>query len=100
MLLLFIACYPSKFLCEKLFLVITNSVQCLKCFDFLSQVFGDFAVITDPKMLENKVQEFNNEVTKLWDNLMGFELQLVDQLEVMRDVKPSDWHPRTKTLTK
>ena len=45
-------------------------------------MFADFALITDPKMLDNKVQEFNDEVTKLWDNLMGFELQLVDQLEV------------------
>lgn len=42
--------------------------------------------MTDGKMVENKVQEFNNLVTGLWDKLMGLELQLVDQLEVRREI--------------
>ena len=33
-------------------------------------------------MVDNKLQEYNDQVTGLWDKLMGLELQLVDQLEV------------------
>ena len=38
--------------------------------------------MTDTKMVDNKLQEYNDQVTALWDKLMGLELQLVDQLEV------------------
>lgn len=38
--------------------------------------------MTDPKVLEQKVSEYNALVTELWDKLMGYEVQLVDQLEV------------------
>ena len=38
--------------------------------------------MTDSKMVEAKVTEYNNMVTALWDKLMGLELQIVDQLEV------------------
>lgn len=37
--------------------------------------------ITDQKMLESKVNDYNQQVSELWDKLMGLELQLVDQLE-------------------
>ena len=29
-----------------------------------------------------KIADFNGKVSELWDDLMGLELQLVDQLEV------------------
>lgn len=45
------------------------------------KLFADLSHVTDPKILEAKVQEFNVHVTELWDKLMGYELQLVDQLE-------------------
>ncbi|XP_022092308.1 dynein regulatory complex subunit 3-like [Acanthaster planci] len=48
---------------------------------YKKKVFADFALMSDPKMLEDKVAEFKGEVDKLWDTLMGYELQLVDQLE-------------------
>lgn len=37
--------------------------------------------VTDPKLMEQRVSEYNTRVTELWDKLMGLELQLVDQLE-------------------
>ncbi|XP_005092481.1 dynein regulatory complex subunit 3 isoform X2 [Aplysia californica] len=50
------------------------------------QVFIELQHMTDVKMVESKVQEYNNLVTGLWDKLMGLELQLVDQLEeVIKD---------------
>lgn len=44
-------------------------------------IFADLVQLTDIKMVDNKLQEYNDEVTALWDKLMGLELQLVDQLE-------------------
>ena len=38
--------------------------------------------ISDQKVLEAKISEYNVKVTELWDGLMGLEMQLVDQLEV------------------
>lgn len=46
------------------------------------QVFAELNHITDSNLLDQKVQEFNKEVTELWDKLMALELQLVDQFEV------------------
>ena len=43
-------------------------------------------MITDNKMLETLLGEYSEETTKLWDTLMGLELQLVDQLEVRTQV--------------
>ena len=37
--------------------------------------------------LEDKMEEFNKETDQLWDDLMGYELQLVDQLEDAIKVK-------------
>jgi len=57
--------------------------------DFMAEkkaTFIELQHMTDPKMVEDKVTEFNNQVTALWDRLMGLELQLVDQLEeVIKD---------------
>jgi len=46
------------------------------------QMFGEMNHMTDTGLLDQKVKEFNKEVTELWDKLMALELQLVDQLEV------------------
>ncbi|KAL8623453.1 hypothetical protein ACOMHN_061966 [Nucella lapillus] len=45
------------------------------------QLFAELSQVTDPKLLEQRVSEYNTHVTELWDKLMGLELQLVDQLE-------------------
>ena len=45
-------------------------------------MFTELTHVTDPKVLEQKVSEYNALVTELWDKLMGYEVQLVDQLEV------------------
>nr|KAG5697853.1 hypothetical protein BaRGS_017110 [Batillaria attramentaria] len=45
------------------------------------KMFADLSQVTDPKLLETRIQEYNTRVTELWDKLMGYELQLVDQLE-------------------
>ena len=38
--------------------------------------------LTDPAVLEDKVADYNVKVNQLWEDLMCFEMQLVDQLEV------------------
>ncbi|KAK3789570.1 hypothetical protein RRG08_016249 [Elysia crispata] len=45
------------------------------------RIFVEMVQMTDTKMVDNKLQEYNDQVTALWDKLMGLELQLVDQLE-------------------
>ncbi|GFN98389.1 dynein regulatory complex subunit 3 [Plakobranchus ocellatus] len=45
------------------------------------RIFAELVHMTDTKMVDNKLQEYNDQVTSLWDKLMGLELQLVDQLE-------------------
>lgn len=52
--------------------------------EFLAEkkkMFAELSQVTDPKVLETRVQEYLARVNELWDKLMGFELQLVDQLE-------------------
>ncbi|XP_052781894.1 dynein regulatory complex subunit 3-like [Mya arenaria] len=45
------------------------------------RVFAEMNHITDSALLDQKVKEYNKEVTELWDKLMALELQLVDQFE-------------------
>ena len=49
---------------------------------FNFQAFLDYTNSTDPNLLETMMKEITEEITKLWDALMGLEMQLVDQLEV------------------
>lgn len=46
------------------------------------QLFQEVAQITDPKILDTKLADYQTRTSDLWDQLMGLELQLVDQLEV------------------
>ncbi|KAL4240950.1 Dynein regulatory complex subunit 3 [Mactra antiquata] len=45
------------------------------------KVFAELNHITDSNLTDQKVREYNKEVTGLWDKLMALELQLVDQFE-------------------
>ena len=38
--------------------------------------------MTDQRLLESLMKEVTEEIRKLWDTLMGLEMELVDQLEV------------------
>ncbi|CAL1542806.1 unnamed protein product [Lymnaea stagnalis] len=50
------------------------------------RLFSEIQQLTDAKLMEIKVMEFNTLISELWDKLMGLELQLVDQLEeVIKD---------------
>lgn len=40
------------------------------------------ANLNDNLIIERLSNELNDEILKMWDTLMGLELQLVDQLEV------------------
>lgn len=40
--------------------------------------------MTDQSRLESLMTEIIEEIRKLWDILMGLELELVDQLEVCK----------------
>lgn len=46
------------------------------------QLWADLNQISDQKMLEMSIAEYNQRTTALWEMLMMFEMQLVDQLEV------------------
>ena len=46
------------------------------------QEFADLATSVDPAVVEKKIGQVNNEVSAVWTMLMGYEMQLVDQLEV------------------
>lgn len=48
---------------------------------YKKKVFDEIHLITDSQMLDTLLSEYGDETTKLWDTLMGLELQLVDQLE-------------------
>lgn len=39
--------------------------------------------MSDHKMVEQYARDYNDTIQVLWDKLMGLELQLVDQLEVI-----------------
>ncbi|XP_039255654.1 dynein regulatory complex subunit 3-like [Styela clava] len=45
------------------------------------KVFAELVVTSDATILESKISEYHETVNKLWDTLMAFEMQLVDQLE-------------------
>ncbi|XP_060081778.1 dynein regulatory complex subunit 3-like [Ylistrum balloti] len=50
----------------------------------------ELSQISDQKVLESVVADYNKQVSELWDKLMGLELQLVDQLEdVIKDFERS-----------
>lgn len=57
--------------------------------------------MTDPSLLESLMKEVTEEIRKLWDTLMGLEMELVDQLEVLdsssmsffRCKIPIKWNP-------
>lgn len=46
------------------------------------QVFLDYTSMTDQSHMESLMKEILGEIRKLWDTLMGLEMELVDQLEV------------------
>ena len=47
------------------------------------QVFLDYTSMTDQSQMESLMKEILEEIRKLWDTLMGLEMELVDQLEVL-----------------
>lgn len=42
----------------------------------------DYTSLTDQSLMESLMKEIIGEIRKLWDTLMGLEMELVDQLEV------------------
>ena len=53
----------------------------------LLQLWNLLNSTTDSKLQEEKVNEYNERASELWDALMGLEMQLVDQLEVQNKNK-------------
>jgi hypothetical protein len=51
------------------------------------QLFQELPQITEQKLVETSITDYHNEVSELRDKLMGYELQLVDQLEVSMAVE-------------
>ncbi|XP_077980345.1 dynein regulatory complex subunit 3-like isoform X2 [Glandiceps talaboti] len=48
---------------------------------YKKKLFTDLPLVSDQKVLDARIDEYHKEVNSIWDSLMGFELQLVDQLE-------------------
>jgi len=46
-------------------------------------VFAELVNCTDQDTAERRTAELSDSITTLWDILMGLEMQLVDQLEVI-----------------
>ena len=46
------------------------------------QEFGEINNLADAAMIEKKINDITDEIASLWTSLMGYEMQLVDQLEV------------------
>ena len=49
---------------------------------FCLQTFEQLAAMTNEMTVEITITEYQQNVNELWDALMGFEMQLVEQLEV------------------
>ena len=46
------------------------------------QVLTELGQISDPRVIDAKISELQEELNSVWDVLMGYELQLAEQLEV------------------
>lgn len=49
--------------------------------EYKKKVFLDYTSLTDQSHMETLMKEIVEEIRKLWDTLMGLEMELVDQLE-------------------
>ncbi|KAI0241391.1 Dynein regulatory complex subunit 3 [Lamellibrachia satsuma] len=49
--------------------------------EYKAELWNLLNTTTDSKLQEEKVSEYNEKASELWDALMGIEMQLVDQLE-------------------
>ncbi|XP_064618992.1 dynein regulatory complex subunit 3-like [Lineus longissimus] len=49
--------------------------------EFKKKLFQELPQYTEQKLVETSITDYHNEVSELRDKLMGYELQLVDQLE-------------------
>ena len=47
-----------------------------------SQVLTEMSQISDARVIDQKISELQEELNNVWDTLMGYELQLAEQLEV------------------
>jgi len=57
-------------------------VECIENFEnYKRKEFLDINNLVDSTVIEKKIGEINNEITAMWTALMGYEMQLVDQLE-------------------
>ncbi|NP_001161581.1 LRRC48-like protein [Saccoglossus kowalevskii] len=48
---------------------------------YKKKLFSEIQHMSDQKVLDSRIEEYHKEVNVIWDQLMGYELQLVDQLE-------------------
>ena len=56
--------------------------ECIFSLVNFTQEFLDINTLVDSTVIEKKIGEINSEITAMWTSLMGYEMQLVDQLEV------------------
>ena len=42
--------------------------------------------VSDARVIDAKISELQEELNTVWDTLMGYELQLAEQLEVGLDI--------------
>lgn len=62
---------------------------------YKEKVFDQLSHLNDQKAVDNLITEYNNEISTLWDKLMGYEMLVVDQLEVSTFLCFSHFHLNT-----
>eukprot|EP00795_Rhopilema_esculentum_P009049 gene9049-16693_t len=67
----------GSYLFDSMFNEDTEASKLLK----LPGEFADINTLADAGIIEKKMKDIGTEITSLWTNLMGYEMQLVDQLE-------------------
>ena len=50
------------------------------------KVLTEMSQISDARVIDQKISELQEELNTVWDTLMGYELQLAEQLEVMNSL--------------
>ena len=68
---------------DEMWLIISGSETLFPVSHFPPiQVLTELGQVSDARVIDAKISELQEELNTVWDTLMGYELQLAEQLEV------------------
>ena len=68
---------------DEMWLIISGSETLFPASHFPPiQVLTELGQVSDARVIDAKISELQEELNTVWDTLMGYELQLAEQLEV------------------